>query len=101
MDIYCPIDGEPWDFDSLHEEVDYRIHYGTLEFKQLPTHDERFKAVREDFYRRGCQALGYAMKDVPCTPTHSLQAQAASAIYDLLGDDIDGAASLLDDSGLF
>ena len=24
MDIYCKRCGEPWDMDTLHEEIDYR-----------------------------------------------------------------------------
>ena len=44
MDIYCVRCGEPWDMDELHyraEEV-----AGT------------FATVRDEFYSRGCEALG-------------------------------------------
>ena len=42
MDIYCARCGEPWDIDSLHEEVNARQEFGEATFAQ----------VRDEFYSR-------------------------------------------------
>lgn len=76
MDIYCPKCAEPWEVDSLHDTPD-----------GLP-----FDEARQRFYREGCGVFGVA-----CEAEPSLRSQAASALYDLLGDDVDGAAAMLDD----
>ena len=86
MDIYCVRCLEPWDIGELHyraEEV-----AGT------------FATVRDDFYSRGCEALG----EVKCERVETLDEDgklstgaAMSALIDLLGDDIDGIASMMDD----
>lgn len=31
MDIYCPICSQPWDMDTLHDEISERIAEGTLD----------------------------------------------------------------------
>ena len=86
MDIYCPKCGEPWDIDSIHEEAQER---GTT-----------FEKVLRQFQVVGCSALGEPCSE-PDTETDDsfglTKAQASSALYEMLGDDIDGAASMLDD----
>jgi len=79
MDVYCPRCSEPWDLDEFHyvaEDLDSTLY-----------------AVRADFRKRGCAALGQR----PCVPDNSLRAAASAELMDLLGDDIDGVASMLDD----
>lgn len=76
MDIRCPECGEPWEIDSLHDEA--------------AAHDQDFAQVREDFYARGCEALGTRHSHVEASP-------AIAEVYQLLGDDVDGAAVLLED----
>ena len=78
MDIRCPRCLEPWDHDELHERA------AELE----STHDE----VSADFRRRGCVALGGS----PCE--RDGRSDVAAIIYELAGDDMDGAASDFEDA---
>ena len=111
MDIRCPKCGEPWDVECLHEEVEDRIAQGTLPKPDItgyhsygygqpaPLYDtaqygKLYDAVRGDFYRRGCPAL-YGAK---CANTAA--DPGVAMLYDLLGDDLDGAAAMMEDFGL-
>jgi hypothetical protein len=96
MDIYCPKCGEPWDIDSLHDEVAARSFDDDLVGEHVDrSRPVTFAEVRRDFSVRGCEALGTSHGEGVAHP-------AIGEILDLLGDDIDGAASLLDDfQGLF
>lgn len=97
MDIYCVKCGEPWDLDSLHDEVELRRAgpaYGGSEHDQSKPYEQLFGEVRKDFTRKGCVAIG----GTACQPVKSARTAIAAEISDLLGDDIDGAASLLDDA---
>ena len=76
MDIYCPKCAEPLDMDELH----YIDGLG-------------FDAARKAFYADGCAGIGFTCS----AGGGGLRADAAAAMYDLLGDDIDGAAAMLDD----
>lgn len=86
MDIYCGKCGEPVAIDYLHDVAD----------------DEglTFAQVRANFQREGCTAI-FARCSETNTDTDSryglTRGEAASALYDILGDDIDGAASMLED----
>jgi hypothetical protein len=86
MEIYCGRCGEPWDIDSLWDEADAR--------------GVALAAVRSDFARRGCLALeSYGVSPADCVrDTGNVRAMASGALMDLLGDDIDGVAALLDDA---
>ena len=76
MDIYCRNCGEPWDNDSIHEEAQiYGLSYAE---------------VAKDFRRNGCSALGSRCSTNDADPTVALA-------YELMGDDMDGAASILED----
>lgn len=87
MDIYCPRCGEPWDNDSLHEEVAERESFGE---------PASYAQVAAEFRRHGCLALR-AFGAVRCKQTGSELADIARITYEALGDDMDGAASILDD----
>jgi hypothetical protein len=89
MDLYCPRCAEPWDNECLHDEVAARKRSG----------DEKatYNTVASDFRVKGCNALATEYGKQTCERTNSMRAQAASVMYDLLGDDMDGAASMLDD----
>lgn len=89
MDIYCGRCGEPWDIDSLHEEVDYRRSEGET---------VTVARVRADFASRGCVAMSYAVDSQCELDRGNARAMASGVLMDLLGDDIDGVASLLDDA---
>jgi hypothetical protein len=82
-DIRCPKCLEPWDNDSLHEAVDEGL---------FPNYDAAAKAFRKD----GCAAIGGRHNQVD--PESAGARATVSMIYDLLGDDMDGAMSEMDDA---
>ncbi len=110
MDIYCTTCGEPWDMDTLHDVIDERMRAGDLPTTKFPgvLHGEEYKAyraiydsnyeiVRSDFYRNGCKAMdGYGSSW--CEPKPSLRTDAMSMFIDVMGDDLDGIASMMEDA---
>ncbi len=81
MDIYCGICGEPWDMDSLHDAVD-------------EGRATSWKDARATFERKGC-----GLWAVKCSTTPDTARAAASAVLmEVMGDDLDGVASMLDDA---
>jgi len=91
MDIYCPKCAEPWDNDSVHEEVDARREEGR---------ESTYRQVARQFQVKGCAALASAFGPVSCEPASDrdlTRAALASAAYELCGDDMDGASATLDD----
>lgn len=130
MDLYCPICGESWDFDTLHEEAGlrYGIPYylegvtgydfeGPQKKIQNPSYNSDeyqkvYKQVSAEFRMEGCRALKLfngtdkpewckkETADADRDRTFGLtRSEASAALYDLLGDDMDGAAAMLDDMG--
>lgn len=96
MDVYCVKCGEPWDIDSLHEEAEVR--------QQMGHPQATFAVVRDDFYSLGCVALQTAFGTLECEQQDSLGADgrlsesaAMGVLAGLLGDDIDGVASMMED----
>lgn len=91
MDIYCPKCAEPVDMDELHEEASYR--------------GITFARVRREYASQGCGALtgiyGTFYSCKPANDRDAIRASVAGAAFDLLGDDIDGIASELEDYFLF
>ena len=90
-DIFCPRCGEPWDVDSLAEEAAARKEEGA----PRATYDE----VIVDFRTKGCgetmTAYGFGR---PCqeTPLNPI-ANASKALFELLGNDVDGVANETED----
>lgn len=78
MDIRCPVCGEPWDIDELHE---------VAKEKRVS-----FSKVRNGFANRGCEAI-----DASHNANVQPGAAEAAILFDMMGDDIDGVAALLDD----
>ena len=82
MDIYCCNCGEPWDIFCV---TDY---------------DEK-----QGMFADGAVIAGYKIKRCPCCPKDKNEidpaakdrAERASVVADLLGDDIDGAAAIMED----
>jgi len=81
MDIYCPKCSEPWDIDCIHEIADL--------------HETTYSEARDRFRSEGCVALGTRHNND--TGSDDLRALATAALMDLMGDDMDGVASMLDD----
>lgn len=106
MDIYCPKCAEPWELDTLHEEVKERypdiVFPGTLQgevyARYRKAYDKAFNSVRKEFASKGCATFSFAG---PCEANAiPWKGELIAEIYDLLGDDIDGAACLLEDAAL-
>jgi len=97
MDLYCPICGEPWDNDTFHDVAQTR--------QETHTRPATYETVAKDFRRRGCAALAPEYTNGPCRPNANepddrdglRKSEKARVLYDLLGDDMDGAASELND----
>lgn len=101
MDLYCPICTEPWDNDSLHEEVDARKEQQAdnarlgAGFTKGTTYD----AVAADFRSKGCRALTNAFgSQSRCKVVDAGKSATLAVIYELSGDDMDGAMSDMDDA---
>ncbi len=105
MDIRCPKCGEPWDFDELHYLVEEQQHGATPwrdpdgTYHQDP-YDRYFKPVMREFQRNGCEVFGTRHGTEDEVGPRGLKAsETAAALYELLGDDLDGAAAMLEDEG--
>lgn len=90
MDVYCPVKGcgEPIDPYEFH---DYAKSIGST-----------YEKVAADFRKRGCVAVGLVHSegnDFRDSSFGLTANEAASALYDILGDDMDGAAAMLEDMG--
>ena len=78
MDLYCQRCGEPWDLDSLwdFEEDDH-------------------KGARQDFIKGlGCPACGWGARAPKTAPP---EARATKQMIEILGNDLDGVASELEE----
>lgn len=97
MDVLCPSCTEPWDNDTLHDEAEARAEAG------MPR--ATYAEVAADFRRLGCRALtGLDVGASWCEPQNSLKSEGLSVIAELMGDDMDGYASLVEDfewAGMF
>lgn len=80
MDVYCPRCAEPWDPYEFHD----------VAVEQETTYD----AIRRRFFTEGC---GVTFGGRPCAESDSLRAQASGVLAEMLGDDVDGIAAMLDD----
>jgi hypothetical protein len=84
MDLLCPLCGEPWDNDCLHE-----------------VEGLTYRAAGRLFVRVGCAAIDGRTTPLPrCLDAAKARPEAVEArraIYDVNGDDLDGAAVNLED----
>jgi hypothetical protein len=99
MDINCPVCAEPWDMDTLHTEIEERLASG--EMSEDTNYNVLYFKMSDEFKSKGCKAFTFTGAAPWCVkPDNDSQyelAAVASALYDLLGDDMDGAASMLED----
>lgn len=87
MNLYCQKCAEPWDFWHVQDDDGMdaeREDYGLNGEKP----SVRFKKGE------GCPACHWG-KTAPKTP--NLRSQAMKTVMNILGDDIDGAAAIMDD----
>lgn len=80
MDTICPRCGEPSE-----------VLYITDTAKELGLTPREAHAK---FANEGCGFLGFT-----CTPVKDERTEVAALLYDLLGDDVDGVAAMLEDFG--
>lgn len=85
MDLLCPKCREPWDNDSLHEEVKERID---------AKESADYKKVYREFVQKGCEALGAAHNSETLGDIDPVLAE----IYTVAGDDVDFAASMIQEA---
>jgi hypothetical protein len=90
MDLYCRTCTEPWDNDSLHDEARAR--------KEAGLSGATYREVATDFAKRGCHALETEFGRQTCEPADAAATKMLGAIYELMGDDMDGAAAVIDDA---
>lgn len=76
MDISCPVCGEPWDMDTLHD---------------VP--GVSYETARVRFRSEGCSLFETAHND----PPNAAAAARSRVLHDLLGDDLDGIAAEMAD----
>lgn len=87
MDIFCTTCGEPWAVDSLHDAVD-------------EGNASDYQDARMIFFSSGCGTL---FNRRPCERPETggpaaMRANVTAALLDVLGDDLDGLASELEDA---
>jgi hypothetical protein len=102
MDIRCPICGEPWDMDCIHERVE-ELHPNKpwphgKDYRQ-EAYDVYYKPVLHDFRKRGCEALGSSHGFIENRDESA--AQLSAMLFDIFGDDVDGIATELDEAEYF
>lgn len=83
MDIHCTICGEPWDIDSLHDAVADGMA-------------EDWNGARRIFFSSGCGSL---FNGRPCSAEGGdrRRAEISATLADVLGEDVDGIAAMMDD----
>ena len=83
-DIRCRKCGEPWEIDTLHDVV--------AEHNEIHPQDGlTFPEVYKSFARSGCKTITGKECGGPGNTT-------IDSIYDLMGDDVDGAAAMIEDA---
>jgi hypothetical protein len=95
MDIYCPKCDEPWDTDELHY-VEDPTKVDADGYPAIMPYDEARKAFRA----KGCEIFGTSHGELRTDDDDDSElspGQATAIAMDLLGDDLDGVASILDD----
>ena len=86
MDIYCHRCGEPWEIDTFHDIADER--------------GETFAVVMSAFQREGCGATGWVAACERATGDGArMRGDLSAALADMLGDDVDGIAAMMEDFG--
>jgi hypothetical protein len=91
MDILCPKCGEPWDIYELGEQAREVAEWEGAHYEDV------YKALRREFSRKGCEAFEGGRCSEPLDKGRSA---LISEVYGLLGDDMDGAAAMLEDAEL-
>jgi len=89
MDIRCRHCGEPWDIDELHSLPRLANYKGPMATAGM--YEDQFKQALAEFRQKGCAVFGSKCSTRKADPL-------IGELQDLLGDDIDGLASELDNA---
>lgn len=84
MDVYCAKCAEPWDVYTVYHEL------GDCDDGNTSNKEAHALFAKG----QGCPSCRWG-KDAP--KERPLKAEASSVMMDLLGDDLDGVASMMDD----
>jgi hypothetical protein len=109
MDVHCSSCGEPWDVYHLRHDAIFETdlsHEEAEAWRSLPPkqrlntrYRERFEAARWEF-----GGSVYDVKRCPCCPKQAKpdpeKAGLKAVLVDLLGNDEDGIAAMMEDFGL-
>jgi hypothetical protein len=102
MDIKCPKCGEAWDIDSLHDFIEEQFPskpwYDTNGKYDQKEYGRIFDNTYANFRLVGCNALN--AKHYYGEDGKQKANPAIGMILDLMGEDVDAAASLIEDFGL-
>lgn len=94
----CKICAEVWGLDDLHEEVAERFPYKPWyidgKYNQAE-YDIYMKIVKDDFFNRGCVAIGGSKEY--CIPTDKDTQSLIAFVNDLEGHDSDGLVNAFED----
>lgn len=96
MDVKCRKCGEPWDMECIHEQISEENPdepwkpEGKYDQK---LYDPYYDEMRNRFIKQGCKAFG-----ANCNPSTTANPEWNVA-YELMGDDLDGVAALMEDMG--
>lgn len=88
MDIHCPVCAEPLDIFELHSIADMTYTQARDAFYNGTTRDG--KRVK------GCAAIGMRCNTRP----DGFKASASAALHDMMGDDLDGIAAMMEDADM-
>lgn len=107
----CHKCGEPWDLDSLHEEISDRYHLELNDLREKYKNDPRryrsndpfqkiyeekfFIPALEEFRKNGCRYFGLRCEN---ETLDNDRRNVLFAIDELMGDDVDGIESAIEDA---
>ena len=97
MDLYCQKCDEPYDVAYVAQDMDEDEGWKAPQVSEIFTVGAVLKTQRpSDRFKRGegCPTCNWG-KNAP--KEQSLRGMAMGAMMDILGDDIDGVASMMDD----
>jgi len=103
MDIYCPKCGEPWEIDSFHEKIveegydfgEAKAMYPDSTIRQMEYEKQYWNPMMTKFRQQGC---GVVFEHDSCKPRNNGVTAASAAAFELMGDDVDGIASMMEDA---
>lgn len=117
MDIYCSRCGEPWEQETLHEEVSHRYPNEPWFVEEKPEgiwshtndsglwhnqtiYEKYFNEIRREFTSKGCKTFTVYNDGVSswCDEHANKKNSIYGSLMELAGDDIDFAASMMEDA---